>query len=48
MPSESPNDPQPDAIPEDQRTGSEPNPSSSGQSQKSPAAAKIEERERKH
>jgi hypothetical protein len=39
MPSESPNNRQPDEIPEDERTGGEPNPSGSDQSQAPPAPA---------
>jgi hypothetical protein len=43
MPSNSPNDPQPDEIPEDRRIGGEPNPSGSGQSQAQPAPAPRED-----
>lgn len=37
MPTESPHDPQPDDLPENQRTGGEPNPSGRGEPNMPPA-----------
>jgi hypothetical protein len=46
MPSNGPNDPQPDEIPEDQRIGGEPSPSSRRQSQTPPAPAPVHHEDR--
>jgi hypothetical protein len=41
MSTESPKNPRPDELPEDQRTGDEPSPSGKGQPRKAPSAPAI-------
>jgi hypothetical protein len=41
MPTESPQDPRPDDLPEDERTGDEPNPSGQAPARKPPTAGRA-------